>query len=409
MNMAEKRNITKADIFLEARLLSEGVQVKETAPPETPRAFPGTIVLDGCEISTAMRLNRYSRLEAEIVGNEIIISDMGEVLGTATFEERPVWYDIPLSTGQSAGKALLGMTPDLIAVITNNLCYNQQSGKGCRYCGLFRPRDPVESGDWGHASTARLQQRGAIAGEAIKIAIDNGWRGQISLSGGVLPPKKRGELTERFEILMQPLRDTVGEELLSSMQISANCYAPDDFSEMYKWRDIGVNSVQFDLEVMDSAYFAAICPNKNAAHPLEYWKEAQEAAVEIFGRWRGCSTSVVMGIEPMTSLVDGVEERLEQGVLTTPLCFMPSPGSAYEQFRPPTADWLVEANEKMAEAHFRLANTLDAPLLADDRPGYTRTGRSYPILMLTDEIWRRGQEMGQLQPGLPRQGGAGDW
>ena len=64
----------------------------------------------------------------------------------------------------------------------------------------------------------------------------------------------------------------------------------------------------------------------------------------------------------------------------------------------------MEATEKMAESHFRLEHTLDAPLLADDRPGYTRTGRSYYILMLTDEIWRRGQEMGKLPPGLPKQG-----
>ena len=106
----------------------------------------------------------------------------------------------------------------------------------------------------------------------------------------------------------------------------------------------------------------------------------------------------------MASLVEGVEERLSKGILSTPLCFQPTPGSAYEQFRPPTADWLVEATEKMAKSHFRLEHTLDAPLLADDRPGYTRTGRSYYILMLTDEIWRRGQEMGKLPPGLPKQG-----
>jgi len=37
---------------------------------------------------------------------------------------------------------------------------------------------------------------------------------------------------------------------------------------------------------------------------------------------------------------------------------------------------------------------------------YTRTGRSYYILMLTDEIWRRGQGMEKLPPGLPKQGGA---
>jgi len=404
--MAEKRNITKADIHLEARLLSEGVRIEMKTPPKTPPAFPGTIVLDGCEITTLIRPHDYSRLEAVIDDDQVTISDMGEVLGTATFEKRPDWFDLPLSNGKPAWTALLGMTPDLIAVITNNLCYNQASGGGCRYCGLFQPMDPVESGDWGSAANDRLRSRGKLAAEAIKMAVNDGWRAKIDFSGGVLPPKKRGELTERFEILMEPLHKALDADVLATLQISANCYAPDDFAEMYKWKDFGLNCVQFDLEVLDPAYFAAVCPSKHAAHPLEYWKEAQEAAVEIFGRWRGVATSIVMGIEPMTSLVEGVEERLSKGVLSTPLVFQPFPGSTYERFRTPTADWIVEANEKMAESHFRLEHTLDAPLLDDDRPGYTKTGRSYNILMLTDEIWRRGQEMGKLPPGLPRQGGA---
>lgn len=41
--MAEKRNITEDDIFLEARLLSEGIRIETKTPAEKPAAFPGTI------------------------------------------------------------------------------------------------------------------------------------------------------------------------------------------------------------------------------------------------------------------------------------------------------------------------------------------------------------------------------
>ena len=405
IGMSEKRNITREDIHLEARLLSEGARIEVKAPLETPLGFPGTIILDGCEITTLLRPNPNSRLEAVLEGDRVSISDMGEVLGTAVFEERPDWFDITLSNGQPASTVVLGMTPDLMAMIQNNRCYNQASGKGCRYCGLFVPGEwNAEAGDWALDPSDLLRKRGEISAEAIALAVDHGWRGMIALSGGALPPKRRGQLTERLEILMEPLREAVDADVLASLQISANTYPPEDLEDLHKWRDMGINMTQFDLEVMEPAYFPAVCPGKNAAHPYEYWREAQEASVEVFGRWHGTATSVVMGIEPMNSLVEGVEERLEAGVLTTPLCFQATPGSAYEQFRAPTADWLVEANEKMAECHFRLEDKLDAPLLADDRPGYTRTGRSYHILMMTDEIWRRGQEMGKLPPGLPKQG-----
>jgi hypothetical protein len=403
--MTEKRNITREDIFLEARLLSEGVRNEMKKPPENPPAFPGTVVLDGCEITTLIRPAPYSRLDAVIDGECITISEAGEVLATAKFEERPEWFDIPLSNGQPAWVGVIGMTPDLIAVVQNDLCYNQASGKACRYCGLF-PKGVrgAKSLDWGPDAKQRLHERGNVVAEAIKLAIDHGWRGMISFSGGALPPGIRDTLTDRIEILMSHLREAIDDDVLSSMQISANTYPPEDLSDLYKWRDMGLNMTQFDLEVLEPAYFAAICPGKNAAHPYEYWREAQEASVEVFGRWYGTATSVVVGVEPMSCLVEGVEERLSKGILSTPLCFSPTPGSAYEQFHPPSAEWIVEATEKMADSHFRLEQTLDAPLFEDERPGYTRTGRSYYILMLQDELWRRGQEMGKLPPGLPKQG-----
>ena len=64
---------------------------------------------------------------------------------------------------------------------------------------------------------------------------------------------------------------------------------------------------------------------------------------------------------------------------------------------------MVKATERMADSHFRLGDRMDVPWVEDDRPGYTRTGRSYFIMLLNDEIWRRGQEMGKLPPGLPKQ------
>jgi hypothetical protein len=182
-----------------------------------------------------------------------------------------------------------------------------------------------------------------------------------------------------------------------------NTYAPEDFSEMYKWKELGINATEFDLEVMDPAYFAAICPAKHAYRPLEYWKEAQVASTEVFGPGRGTTTTVVAGIEPMSSLVEGVDECLSRGVYPFPNNFMVAPGSAYEGFRPPSADWYIEATEKMADSFFRHEDKLDAPLMADNRHGYTRTGRSFHIMLVGDEISRRGQEMGKLGPGLPRQ------
>ena len=105
----------------------------------------------------------------------------------------------------------------------------------------------------------------------------------------------------------------------------------------------------------------------------------------------------------MAALTEGIEERTSKGIFTTPLNFVPTAGSPYAQFRPPTAEWFVEATEKMVDSYFRHEDKLDLGLLSDDRPGFTMTGRSFHIMLLSDEITRRGQEMGKLPPGLPSQ------
>ncbi len=69
----------------------------------------------------------------------------------------------------------------------------------------------------------------------------------------------------------------------------------------------------------------------------------------------------------------------------------------------PSAEWVVEANEKIVDIYLKYADTFDVDLTEDDRWGYTRRGHSYTECF--DELSRRLQEMGKLGPGLPRQDG----
>ncbi len=399
--MPDKRNITRDDIFLKARLMSEGARIEIKRPPEDPTGFTRGVVLDGCGIVSILRQNGYSRIEASVDGNHVTLSDMGEFLGTGAFEERPAWFDIPMSNGQPAATGALGMTADVYGVVQNFVCYNQASGQACKYCGQFRPQQ-----GWGRPGAQQefLREHAAIQAEAVDIALRHGWRGQLALSGGVLPPGSRHEFIERLEIVLGALHDRCDAGLLSQMHIPTNSYPPEDLSELYKWRDLGVNGTTFDIEAMDPAYYAALCPGKAETYTHGQWKEAIIASAEVFGPGRGATSSVVMGLEPMASLVEGFEELISRGAILTPLGFQPSPLSPMAGFNPPAADWLVEANEKMVDSYLRHEDQLDVPIYEDERPGYTRTGRSYFIMLTTDELWRRGQEMGKLPPGLPKQG-----
>ena len=396
--MTEKRNITKEDIFLKARMLSEGVRVKLKKPPEKGSPYR-PVVLKGCDLVVQPLPNSYSRLEVVIDGDNVTISDMGKVLSSGKLEVRRSWLDEPMSNGApvESGVTASASSISIINIIMNFRCYNYDSGQGCRYCGLFAfPKTKAPPPSIAHRYTS-LQVETAV------IAAQNGWRGTLSITGGALPPSQRDQTFENLERVMTQLQESLDGKILQQLHIAPNVYPPDDLEEMHKWKDLGVNAAEYDLEVMDPAYFKAICPGKSKSISQERWKEAQEAAVEIFGRGRGSFQSMVTGIEPMNSLVEGLEERISKGVYSAPLVMVPTPGSPYEKFRPPTADWFVEASEKIADIYFQYANTLDVNLLTDNRPGFTRMGLSYPHILVRDEMMRRLQEQGKFPPGLPSQ------
>ncbi len=375
--MTEKRNITKEDIYLKARLNAEGVRYRIEG---SGKKGGGGFILDGCDLPVAAYANPFSRLELIYEGDAVTITDMGEEIGT----------------GRIGGGGI-----PFISIHLNYGCHNRTMGLPCNYCSKNWGKTGMDlTGPEVREETARQVDR------AVSI-VEQGWRGPIIFSQGVLPPEQRHELAGLVEEPMGRFRAALDDDVFSELQFAPNVYPPDDFDEMLRWKELGFNSVLFDLEVMDTAYWNAICPGKRTTYTHEYWKEAQAVAAEIFGRGRGSVSSTVIGIEPMAGLVEGVEERISKGVYTVGYMFLPAPLSGYEGFRPPTAPWFVEATEKIVDAYIRHSDSLEVSLLDDDRPGYTQRGRSMATVIIEDEMTRRLQEMGKLPPGLAEMGTMG--
>ncbi len=88
-----------------------------------------------------------------------------------------------------------------------------------------------------------------------------------------------------------------------------------------------------------------------------------------------------------------------------PFTYQSYPEAPMTGMQPASAEWYMEANEKIVDIYMRYADTFDVDLTEDDRWGYTRRGQSWFTAPSDDEKSRRLQEMGKLPPGLPRQDG----
>ena len=422
----EKNIITKEDIFIKARMISEGVRVDvsedesselykmskrkdkvestsltipdkldfndpegiielfaEVNKTDTSSDFRQVIILDGSGLRAPIYSNKRSRLELGIQDNKATISEMGEILVTGTFPKRFEWLDEELSNGLPIATVLPSMSASIINVVFSLSCMNYNTNRGCRYCNLFS--NPV-SQKISMLPMETLRVWAKYQAEAVKTAVENGWRGSLAISGGALPPAQRNEYLERLELVLSSLKDAVGDEMFKKLPKVYNHYPPEDFSDMHKWKDMGITTTSFDLEVMDDAYFAAICPGKAAYKPLSYLKEAQEYSVKVFGPLFGTISCVVMGIEPMSSLVKGFDERISKGILPLPLVFHSTPGSEYEDFRPPTVEWIIKASEKMADSFMRYIFKWIKPTKGDNKDGGSKTPRFSPSRMPTTHL-----------------------
>ncbi len=444
--MAENGKITREDIHLKARVLSEGVRVKGLEmPPFKDLADGGHIPmpdklnvddveeilgyyadaalneanmansrfgtpfrLDGCGLQVAVIPNPYSRLDLVVEDDRVTLMDGGEMLATGTIPERPAWQDEKLSNGMPIMAVMPQATAGIINIVYSLSCMNYNTGRGCRYCNLFS--NPV-SRKIVMLPKETLRAWARYQAEGIRIATDSGWRGTLAVSGGALPPAHRGEYLERLEIVMNEIRKIIDEKTFGELRKIYNHFPPEDFNDMHVWKDLGIDSTSIDLEVMDDAYFAAICPGKNAYKPLPYWKEAQEASVEVFGPYVNSTGCVVTGIEPMSTLLKGFDERLSKGVGPLPLIFGPAPGSDYRGFRPPNADWFLEVTERMGDLFMNHGpKVLKAVVQAGG--GTTLNSpqsmmRSSPISLIFDEVQRRLQNLTNGAVGPPSKEEAG--
>jgi len=425
--MAEKEIVTAEDVYAKARIFSEGAvieglelppfkngidasvktgaqkdqdraqerlnpdqiegiwkmtsKVLEASEKESKPASAMRMTFDGSRLKTFVHASKFSRLTLTQDGDRVTVTDGDGVVVTGYVPKRFDWLDQKVSNGLPVATFLPGMSREIINIIFYLSCNNYNSGRGCRYCNLFANPLSKVTGKFPmdiQKSWAKYQA------EAVKIAIDNGWNGFLALSGGALPPSLRKNYLDFISISLDAVRDAVGEKKFAELDIIYNHYPPENLEEMSEWKEFGIKRTTINTEVVNPAYFAAICPGKVRYKPHEYWKEAQEMSVKVFGPYTNTTGNILFGIEPMSLLLEGIEERLSKGVMPRPVILSIAPNSEYWGFHPPTADWIWEATDRMAEIYLKYIDFDDEGAKA----------ASIPTLIVFDMIRQKLQEKG---------------
>lgn len=162
---------------------------------------------------------------------------------------------------------------------------------------------------------------------------------------------------------------------------------PPKAEDVKKYFNAGVTEFGFNMEVFDRCLAKKYMPGKGAI-PIDRYYDALSAAVECVGKTGNVRCAFIAGLEPMESLLEGIETVCKMGVAPILSVFRPIPGTEMENVIPPDNEWLSELLNK-GEAICRKYGLSLGP----NCPACRNNTLSYACVNETEQIysdrWRR--------------------
>ena len=189
-------------------------------------------------------------------------------------------------------------------------CFFKNCGKGCQFCDF--PMDDRE------LTLKDIYQ-------AIDEYRDHPHVRHYLIGGGSNPPN------DDFHTVIQiakHIRNTTGKPIYL---MSLPPEKPEILQELKK---SGITQIAFNLEIFDRDLALKYMPGKGAI-PFSVYDQAFRAAVDIWGRSGDVRTIFVVGLEPMGSLLRGINYAAGFGVSPILSLFRPVPGTPLHSFQPP--------------------------------------------------------------------------
>lgn len=308
-----------------------------------PNKYNETILLDANDDSFFISGSGFSYL------NELVQID--------TVAE-PNYYSTILSNGGVAKEYVSACGYDELNILPWRGC---AISRQCAFCGinkisalaekLYRPtafeisHSPT---DWDRNESRYL----SLLSEAILAARDDEIYADhlhtIMISGNLSDPLLdfEAEIYARIARRINPLLDGYSTEgLIAVME------PPPSDDRLISMHQSGIEIVVFNLEVGCEPWNRMYCPGKNTITE-DYILKRLYAAVPIFGDGR-VWTNFVLGLEPISGLLERCEELARRGIVSSANVFHHDSGSRLVDFPPPSADASIYFFKSLAEIYRR--------------------------------------------------------
>ncbi|MDD5551646.1 MAG: hypothetical protein PHI88_00565 [Candidatus Pacebacteria bacterium] len=249
---------------------------------------------------------------------------------------------------------------DRISIIPYDGCENWISGEQCKFCGANPKRLGFEgfkpnvfeiknkfNGDyknwWYYYRDKTLKRISQCVDLLLRDKIGPHFHFSI-ISGNI------SDLDFEWKMIFD-IVDSIKDKIeFSKVDSYFNLMPPLNFEYIEKVFDYGFKYICFNLECFNKKIFKKVCPGKEKIYGYDRMLESLIYSADIFGKGR-TRTNFVLGTEPLSGLIAGIETLAKKGVVSDYTVFFPRPGSVWGNRNPLPPQKILDFTEKLVSIY----------------------------------------------------------
>lgn len=276
------------------------------------------IYLKDMVINSAVRVKftELSPFHIEAKDNKLILYCGDVPLGDIWIQKADILSECTTSSGSKV-KDMCLLATDRVRIQHSTNCHFKRCGVGCEFC-------EVED----HEFSFQMQD----IREAIDLYLNSEYDFRHFLIGG------RSDKPDReAEEILEIVSHINGR---GQWPIYVMCVPPGKREILRKFYDAHVTEIAFNLEIWDRTLARKWMPGKGAI-PRKRYIDMLGYAAELWGKTGNVRSAFIVGLEPETSLLEGIREICRLGVAPILSVFRPIPGTKGENYAPSTNEELL--------------------------------------------------------------------
>ncbi|MBN2421154.1 radical SAM protein [Candidatus Woesearchaeota archaeon] len=242
-----------------------------------------------------------------------------------------------LKSGMPASKVAVMYGLDIFSVFLNKTCVYFPEDKECHFCSLEYTRKNSGKGNVVNPTVNQVA-------EAFQLALDHDSElfNYVMVTSGAYRCPDKG--IEKQMAHIQMMKQIQGRKNVNYHLVTI---PPKSREILKQLAEQGPDTVAFDIEVFNPNLFRKNCPGKETQIGYEAYLRIFEDAAKMFPD-NAVKAGFVCGLEPIDSLVEGMEFFGRLGIPSSLNIFHPDVGSKLQDKQRPDRGYLLEILKEQA-------------------------------------------------------------